>query len=87
VKAKRKPLRQRSSGTNAFEMLAVHLKVTDDAAWYAERLERLGTAMFGELWRSDESNSESEALDTAGCEHLDTSPYPLPDRGGEGNNS
>jgi len=35
------------------ELLAAHLIVPDDAARYAARLERLGQAMFGDLWNTD----------------------------------
>lgn len=50
-----KKFSRRGRGANAFELLAAHLKVTDDAAYYAERLERLGRAMFGELWETEKS--------------------------------
>jgi hypothetical protein len=76
MKSSRKTLRRRRRGETAMELLAAYLIVPDEAARYAERIERLGQAIFGELWRSDETNSESEALDPAGCEHLGTARDP-----------
>ena len=60
-----KKLQRRSRGVSALELLEAHLKTPDEAAWYAERLERLGTVMFGELWRSDAPQPESANTETS----------------------
>jgi hypothetical protein len=45
---------------NALEQLEASLETSDDASWYAARLELLGTVIFGDLWKSGESKAADE---------------------------
>ena len=47
----------RESGSSAMQVLEAHLNNQDEAAWYAERIERLGKVIFGDLWESDKSEA------------------------------
>jgi hypothetical protein len=40
--------------------LEAGLQTPDEAAWYAERHERLGRALFGDLWDSEETESPKQ---------------------------
>jgi hypothetical protein len=82
MKAHRKTIR-RPQPLSAMQVLEAHLETKDEAAWYAERIEQLGRVLFGELWRSGESKAASENRELPRT-RFDTSPFPLPVRGGEG---
>lgn len=45
---------------SAMQLLAENLATLDEAAWYAARIERLGRAMFGDLWDSDKAGAARE---------------------------
>ena len=53
--------KRRSDQLNALKRLEQRLGEDHEAAWYAERLERLGQVMFGDLWRdkAEEETKES----------------------------
>jgi hypothetical protein len=53
-RARRKP---RSS---VAELLAAGLETKDDSAWYAQRIELLGRAIFGDLWDVDEPKTSTQ---------------------------
>jgi hypothetical protein len=53
------------------ELLAAHLVVPDESAWYAERLEQLGQVMFGDLWNNDVPQPTSKP-------ETNTEPTPIP---------
>lgn len=53
-------IRRRSGrGQSAMELVAARLIVPDEAARYAERIERLGQAMFGELWQVEKDAAQN----------------------------
>lgn len=60
----RRKWKHRHQPLSALELLRAHLETPDEAAWYAEQLERLGRIMFGDLWddkplRPNETTPES----------------------------
>lgn len=68
MKAGGKRFRRRSRGASLLEALEAHLQTKDDAAWYAERLERLGVVMFGELWETDKPKFTAQNQKRSGLE-------------------
>ena len=56
----RRVLPRRPRSTSVWDLLEAHSQTIDEAAWYAERLERLGRAMFGDLWDSEKSQPQTE---------------------------
>lgn len=50
-------IRQRDTRMTPLEHLESGLQTPDEAAWYAERCERLGRALFGDLWDSEKTES------------------------------
>lgn len=51
---------RRPRESSALAVLETCLNTPDEAAWYAERLQRLGKAIFGDLWESDKSAAARE---------------------------
>ena len=52
--------KRRSDRFNALERIEQRLGTYNQAARYAERIERLGQVMFGDLWRPKESEMPPE---------------------------
>jgi hypothetical protein len=50
----------REGHLSAVGRLESGLQLPDEAAWYAERHERLGRALFGDLWDSEETESPKQ---------------------------
>lgn len=59
-------IRRREPQT-AMQLLGEHLNTRDEAAWYAERIERLGRAMFGDLWDSEKAKSANQTSEQRDC--------------------
>lgn len=53
----RRSVNHRQKRANALEVLQTALETPDEAAWYAQRLELLGRAIFGDLWESDKAEA------------------------------
>ena len=45
---------------SAFELLERQFQSQRGTVWYAERIEQLGVALFGELWREEELPTETQ---------------------------
>lgn len=62
---RRKPGRGlRNRDLSALARLEAGLQTQDEAAWYAERIERLGRLMFGDSWRTEERKDVPEPSET-----------------------
>jgi hypothetical protein len=47
----------------AVDQLEAGLHTQDEASWYAERLERLGRILFGDLWDTEARKDSQERAD------------------------
>ncbi len=54
---RRRRITPRDGHRSALDRLEAGLQTQDEAAWYAERLERLGRLLFGDLWDANPRES------------------------------
>lgn len=56
----RRHQRKKVHQSTALQRLAELLETKDEAAWYAARIDRLGRAVFGDLWKPAECEATKE---------------------------
>jgi len=54
---------RRGERSSALKLLEAHLESKDNASWYEARLELVGIALFGDLWKLRESKAARENRD------------------------